>query len=426
MTHASRRVSAAPGSPVVAPKRSARGVARAEPRPTRRPLYPWLDQARLIGDPRADVLVARLLRATPGRVDAALAALASGAADAEQALPQPLRRFLADEGMPAWVDRGRLRAAQRFAQEHATALATSLFCAALPSAFTAAKGVGVLAMTGRLRSDLDRRVNETGRFVFAVLMPGGFDDGSAVRASQCVRLMHSAVRARVLASSSGRRPDVEVPINQEDLLGTLFCFSVVVLDSLEKLGVSISPRDAEDFYYLWRVVGELLGLRKEWIPRDLAAARKLAEVVRGRQRRASASGRELLSILVDGIERHLPARGLGLVAPSVVRYLMGDLEGHLLGLREAARPADVARILPLVTGAAGRVSRWVFGDSLPVLSRSLLEAVMASKLLGREPGFHRPLAAALPAACPHSASRGSEACVARRGGGVSAPRGACT
>lgn len=48
------------------------------------------------------------------------------------------------------------------------------------------------------------------------------------------------------------------------------------------LGIAVSAREAEDFYYLWRVVGQLLGIRSEWIPRDLAAARRLAGLVRTR------------------------------------------------------------------------------------------------------------------------------------------------
>src|SRR6185436_12860508 len=111
-----------------------------------------------------------------------------------------------------------------------------------------ARGARVLASTGRLRDDLDRRVNETARFVLDVVRPNGFDAGGSARiAIGKVRLVHAAVRRSVRARGGGG----EVPINQEDMLGTVGLFSVTVLDALTRLGVTVRARERDDYVHLW-------------------------------------------------------------------------------------------------------------------------------------------------------------------------------
>ena len=365
----------------------------------------WLDRAQQIGDPLVDVLVARTLREShSAEFDAALGRVCRDPRAPLDTLPAPLARYFETQGVPAWADRGRLESAARFAERHAVAISTALFCASLPAAFTGAKGAAILRATGCLEADLDRRINETGRFVFDVLMPGGFENGRAIRSAQCVRLVHGVVRAKVLEGRARHgADDQQMPINQEDLLGTLACFSVVVLDALTKMGVSVTRAEAEDYFHLWRVVGAMLGIREAWLPRDLVAARRLASFVRARRAQASPDGRELTRVLVTGIEQHLPARGLGLLAPSLVRYFLGDDDAHALGVREGLRAPDVAELLPRVTTFLGRLGHGAFGDALPAIGRAILEGLMAHKLAGREPTFYRPLSLATMhrGTCPH-------------------------
>ncbi len=353
----------------------------------------WLARARTVGDPEVDLLVAKLASSKDAAIlDDQIARLARDPLESPRDLPPALRQFLRDQSLPEWADRARLRRASLFAERHSVAIACALFCASLPSAFTAAKGVGVLRATGRLEGDIDRRVNETGRFVFDVMMPGGFESGAAIRSAQCVRLMHAAVRVRVLRG--GGASGSEVPINQEDLLGTLVCFSVVVLDALDKMGVAVGHQDAEDFMHLWRVVGALLGIRPRWLPRDLAGARTLGACIHDRQSISSADGRALTTILIEAIERHVPARGLGLLVPGLVRFFLGEEAAESLGVPYGLRPLHVAAIVPRATGMLDRLT---LGVALPGIGRTLLEHTMRLKLGPADPSFHRPLEAA---ACP--------------------------
>jgi hypothetical protein len=132
------------------------------------------------------------------------------------------------------VDPPRAARAQSFAFRHLFQITLALFCASLPTAYGAARGSRVLAATGRMAGkELDRRVNETAQFLLDVLAPGAFSpNGSALRGIQKVRLMHAAVRAHLARPVRQR---TEIAINQEDLLGMLFAFSVVVIRALRRL-----------------------------------------------------------------------------------------------------------------------------------------------------------------------------------------------
>lgn len=98
---------------------------------------------------------------------------------------------------------------------------------------------------------------------------GGEGWQSAVR----VRLLHTNVRRRVLKLAEKRQKDgltagkslydVEkngVPINQEDLLGTLCAFSTAPLAMLQRIGVTPTAQERKDFIALWRHVGFYMGI----------------------------------------------------------------------------------------------------------------------------------------------------------------------
>lgn len=354
-----------------------------------------LARARSIGDERADELMGELAR-HPRReaIDRLLARVRDTQTPLPSGLPRSLRRFLEEEGLPAWADRERLLRAQRFSERNVMAIAIALFCAALPSAFTGAKGVSVLYATGRLEHDVDARVNETGRFVFDVLMPGGFESGHAVRAAQKVRLLHAGVRHAVRG-----RAGADVPINQEDLLGTLTCFSIVVLDALESMGVAVSRREAEDYLHLWLVVGAMLGIHQRLLPHDVAVARRLGEDIRARQTASSADGRKLAKVLLDGIERHLPLRGLGLLGPGLMRMFLGEAGARTLGLPKGLSTPSLSLLFAgsrALLGAPARDDR-ALSSLRDGIARTVLELTMSRKLEGREPAYERPLA---EARCP--------------------------
>jgi hypothetical protein len=293
-----------------------------------------------------------------------------------------VRAFFAEHvAPPPWLDRTRVRRAQAWASRHLIHVTTALFCASLPTAYAAARGARVLAATGRTKGpELERRVNETAQFVLDVLAEGGFEPhGSALRAIQKVRLMHAAVRRHVVALTLFAD---EVPINQEDLLGTLCAFSVVVVRAARLLGVRVSDEEAEDYYHLWRGVGAMLGIEEALLPEDFASARDLVVRIGERQFEPSAHGRALMAALLAGMEEH--AAAFPWLPRHLVRYLVGERLADQLGVPAGdAFQAKLAvlRLLPRVS-APRALS--------PVIGRLLLGSVVASKLRGAPPTFAMP------------------------------------
>jgi hypothetical protein len=352
------------------------------------PSHAALDAARAEGDRPADRCVARLGREV-WTVNAALRNVHDNQQQLPESLPADLREFLLSEvAVPVWLNRTRVLNAQRWAEAHLFHVTAALFCASLPSAYAAERGAKVLMSTRRMSGDLDRRVNETARFVLDVLSPGSFDpDGSALQAIRKVRLMHAAVRMQL------RRRDEfagEVPINQEDLLGTLLSFSVIVVRSVRRMGVVVDARDAEDFYHLWRGVGAMLGLRDDLMPFRFAAAIAATDCIALRQFRPSPHGQALMADLLAGIKAHFDLPLLRETPPRLVRYLLGDHTADILGVPDAARFGDPLARAARIPG----LGRW--SDSAPFLylasrlGRSLLDTVISAKLRGAQVTFPMP------------------------------------
>ena len=125
-----------------------------------------------------------------------------------------------------------------------------LWMASLPADYACAKGAEPLARTARLTGKPKRRYVETGQMIINAMTPGALETGAlGYKTIRHVRLMHAAVRHLLLHGEDLRSPlgdpieawddALGVPLNQEDLLGCLFSFSVVGVDSLRRSGVRV-------------------------------------------------------------------------------------------------------------------------------------------------------------------------------------------
>jgi hypothetical protein len=212
----------------------------------------------------------------------------------------------------------------------------ALFCSSLPQAYAARDGAIVLAQTQAMTRQVRRRIFETAQFLFDVMTPGALSDGGrGVRAAQKVRLMHAAIRRLLLATGTWDTPAVGLPINQEDMAGTLMTFSLVTVDALARVRIPVSDAEREAWIHTWNVVGFLLRIREELLPASVAESAELTDAIRRRHWAPSAAGAELARAVVDMMQEYLPGAGLDGVPVALIRYLAGDHCADLLGLSRA-------------------------------------------------------------------------------------------
>jgi len=336
-----------------------------------------LDPWRGRGDPTADALIAGVAASGEIRVvSEVLRHLVANEQPIPELLPPVVAAWLTDTArLPAWVDLERMERGTRLATDHGPQIAVTLVGASLPYCYAAYPDVKVLTFSHRLDQDPYRRVGETAQFVLGVSAPGSMrPGGKGIRKIQKVRLLHAAIRHLITNSGRWDAAAWGTPINQEALVGTLLSFSVLVARSLGVLGVRVSPQEAEDWFYAWRVIGEMLGIAPDVLPREIDNATLLTEVIVGRNHRHSEDGvtmtRALLELMADALPRRFNA------APAaLMRHLSGD---ELCDLLEV--PRGEGRSLRRLSPRLGRVVD--LAQSAPGLSR--LTCTMGAGLLNRK------------------------------------------
>lgn len=292
-----------------------------------------LDAARHRGDPLADDMVARLFAS--GGVDAVRGLMAGLVANDQlvpAALPGPLRTYLDQTAEPDPRDAAVVAAGERVFATHGPEILVILCCSSLPSAYSARKGVQVLHRTAYLARRPTRRLFETSQMIIDVLSPGGLGPaGRGLRTTQKVRLMHAAVR-HLIRHDAAQPWDADalgVPINQEDLLGTLMTFSWLILEGLETLGVPLPAADQAAYTATWMHVGRLMGIEPALLPSTVADTEWLTRTIERRQVAPSPEGVEMTAALLGMMRDNLPA-GLASVPPALIReFLPGDVADFL-------------------------------------------------------------------------------------------------
>jgi hypothetical protein len=145
-----------------------------------------------------------------------------------------------------------------------------------------------------------------------------------------------------------------VPINQEDLVGTLTVFTVAVIRSLDEMGVTCTVQDRDAYLHLWLVIGDLLGidyklLFREERPSDeqpltYADMQLLARIILDRHAQASPEGQELMTALLQVEEGSMP-RALKGLPRAMTRRLIGNEQADLLGVPRAGPMGLVTSVL---------------------------------------------------------------------------------
>lgn len=293
---------------------------------------------RHTGDPLADNVIAELFAdGNLGPVNSLMKNLIVNEFPVPEDLPPVVRDYLAKtDALPNWARPDLIKAGEQVFWRFGPQLIVILNTYALPFCYVGKNGVQVLALTTRLLTNPTRRILETAQLLVDVMQPGGLtaDRGRGRRTTQKVRLMHAAVRKLAPVSPSWMA-QYGLPVNQEDLAGTLMAFSWVSLNGLKKLGIAVPDADQEAYLHCWRIVGHLLGIREEMLPKDIASGEALAMSIARRQFGPCTEGQEMTKALVGMLGTVVPGDVFRHVPPLLIRYFLGAQWAAWLGITES-------------------------------------------------------------------------------------------
>jgi hypothetical protein len=310
-----------------------------------------LDAARMRGDVLADATVHTIFQ--DGRTDAVVALLSA-----------LMRDYLSRTAQTTARSQASVAAGENLFAVHGPEIMVLLCCYSLPSSYAAKKGVQVLHRTAYLARRPNRRLFETAQFIVDVMSPGGLGPkGRGLRTAQKVRLMHAAIR-HLIQNDVAQPWDINalgVPINQEDLLGTLMTFSWIILDGLDRIGVKLNAAEQQAYLETWLAVGALMGVEPALLPATVDEARALTALIERRQVAESPEGREMMAALLTMMQSNVPPAFQTVPSCMIREFLPHDV-AQFLGVpshrfeQELIRLAQSA-LLPLERFASAEMQR---------------------------------------------------------------------
>lgn len=315
-------------------------------------------------------------------------------ADADPEVVAILRAYLeAGRALPAWADADRIACAEDLFMSYGPLSCTLLFCASLPECYVLPHLAEVLHIAGQLELRTEYRIRRTAAMVFPVMMKGGLTapDGGGVAQTLKVRLIHAMIRHLILRGPAhagcGRvEPlacvaadatlhqallahgwDTErqgLPCNQMELAYTLLTFHYVFLRGMRKLAIPLSAREEQAYLHAWNVVGHVLGIRDELMPRSMEEAEAMFAELQAlaRSRPADPDVRPALgSALVDAMAHSIELPVLRHLPVPLTRWLVGRRTAREIGAnRRVGLPAIVlfhtARLAIQLTDRVVRVA----------------------------------------------------------------------
>jgi hypothetical protein len=216
--------------------------------------------------------------------------------------------------------------------------------------------------------------------------------GVGIRSAQKVRLTHAAVRH--LIAQHEWNPEYGLPVNQEDMVGTLLTFSAVILHGLMKMGFNTSAADADAYIHTWSVIGHLSGVHPALLPESAADAAALLLAIQRRQLAASLEGAQMARALVEMLQESTRGTPFANMPINTIRFFIGDAIADMLEIPPADWTQQLLRPLPLLGRFAGEAQARV-----PFLTQlteqfgcAMMDGLMRMERGGRRAEFHMPVA----------------------------------
>jgi hypothetical protein len=341
----------------------------------------FLDSLRQQGDPQADLAVRRLMEEREVHaINEIFKTLRADDAPIPADAPAPFRELVeATRALPSWADRSRLARGGEVFLKHASSAAVVMLASSLPRGYAAPCLCRILSISRDLQTHPYQRLMGVIQLLVNVSSKGAFElDGKAVVTAQKLRLLHAGVRTLVPRFRPGYEKEFGVPVNHEDMLATIMAFSYLVIEGIQRLGLHLSDAEAEDYYYLWRVYAQMMGIHPEgkpdddsYIPATVEEAGAFYDAYVRRQDTGPADNpyglvltQDNLDMMGDLIPKPLRLLGLGMAPRLAMSELMDPVEMARVGVQ----PLPGHGLLRAVFGLVLRASQG-FLDAVPFSTR---------------------------------------------------------
>jgi hypothetical protein len=214
--------------------------------------------------------------------------------------------------------------------------------------------------------------------------------------------MHAAIRHLVKKYPNWKQPEYGLPVNQEDMAGTLMAFSWISLDGLRKIGVELTQAEWDAYLHCWQIVGHQLGIRDDMIPADNGAAEALCQAIARRQFGACEEGQAMTKALIESIQYQLPGDVFDDAPGLLMRYFLGAEHAGMIGVAPALlEKSGLRSLLTLPLQVGGEVLTDLVHDSAAIsqlaelMGKVLINSVVLVQRGGNRPSFTIPTELAL-------------------------------
>ena len=231
----------------------------------------FLDGLRQSGDPLADDAVARLREEEDGAVIGRIfAKLKANDVPLPDDTPAPLKVFMQQAaGLPSWASEERLVKGGEAFLKNALPGVVILLASSLPRGYAAPCLTEILSISRDLEQHPYQRLMGVVQLLVNVSDAHAFGNhGRAVITARKLRLLHAGIRGLADRYRPQFRARYGVPVNHEDMLATIMAFSFLVVAGIRRLGLPLAESEAEDFYYVWRVFAQVMGVHPPGDPDD--------------------------------------------------------------------------------------------------------------------------------------------------------------
>ncbi len=287
----------------------------------------------MIGDPLADAAVEALSSMKRSESSRIIAAYMSPPDGNERPVIPPEVEALIDDVMtpPDWLDLPALTSGIHMFHRNRKMVVVGMLAGVLIEGFSTNISESFF-VTGRLRDQGVRRLQQNNRHMVEIFLPGGMGPyGDGWRLSFRIRLVHAQVRYLLKNAREWDTDALGVPLSAAHAGYAITAFSARLLMHMRSLGAKFSEEEAASFMATWRYSGLLMGIPESILFHGEDDALKLYEIGTMCEPEPSTSSIVLANSLVNsaplvvGINDPVEGQKLSQYVYKVSRALIGDL-----------------------------------------------------------------------------------------------------